>query len=98
MSLKTDLEGKSNDSVENFDALVPDRQARAELGDLSAMSFWRYDRHPEKAPAGWGPPLKLGGRNYRSRRMLERVKANLVQAAQERGRAKVRIAADEVSP
>ena len=70
------------------DVLVPEAEARRELGGLSAMSFWRYDHYPEKAPPGWAPAIKIGSRNYRSRRMLEAVKANLVKAAQERSKAR----------
>ena len=70
-----------------YDELVPDAQARRELGNVTAMSFWRYDRHPERAPPGWQPAIKIGSRNYRSRRMLEAVKANLLRAAVERSKA-----------
>jgi hypothetical protein len=73
---------------EDFDSLVPESQARRELGDVSAMTFWRWDHFPERAPPGWELPAKIGQRNYRSRRMLEAVKENLARAAQQRARAR----------
>jgi hypothetical protein len=71
----------------DFDQLVPDPQARVELGNVTAMTFWRWDRDPAMAELGWSPPVKIGRRNYRSRRMLEAVKANLISAAAERSKA-----------
>jgi len=75
-----------------FDSLVPEAQARRELGDVSAMTTWRWDNDPEKEPPGWQPAIKLGGRNYRSRRMVETVKTNLIQAAIERSKARAKSA------
>jgi hypothetical protein len=71
---------------QDFDSFVPESQARRELGDVSSMQFWRFDHIPERAPPGWELPVKIGKRNYRSRRMLETVKANLMRAAQQRAR------------
>ena len=73
-----------------YDELVPERDARRELGNVSVMTFWRWDNFPEKAPPGWEAPIKVGSRNTRSRRMLERVKANLKRAALERAAAEAR--------
>jgi hypothetical protein len=33
--------------TDKVDQLVPDRLARAELGGLTAMTFWRRDSQPE---------------------------------------------------
>jgi hypothetical protein len=74
----------------NLDSLVPESQARQELGNLSAMSFWRYDHYPDKAPPGWQPAIKIGPRNYRSRIMLELVKSNLAAEARQRARSQMR--------
>ena len=64
-----------------FDEFVPDPQVRRELGGISHMTTHRWDGDSEKAPLGWQPPVKMGGRNYRTRRMVETVKANLLKAA-----------------
>ncbi|HZN30466.1 MAG TPA: hypothetical protein VFB88_14000 [Xanthobacteraceae bacterium] len=71
-------------SIPDFDQLVPDPQARAELGNVTAMTFWRWDRDPAMAELGWSPPVKIGRRNYRSRRVIERVKAALIEQAMKR--------------
>jgi hypothetical protein len=75
------------DNQHEYDELVPERQARRELGNVSVMTFWRWDTRPETAPPGWERAIKVGSRNTRSRRMLETVKANLARAARGRGRA-----------
>lgn len=69
------------DGMDDHDTLVPDHIARAELGDLTAMSFYRRDRNPE---ADWPKKIKWHGRNYRSRAELERFKANLLARAMKR--------------
>jgi hypothetical protein len=61
-----------------IDQLVPDRLARAELGGVTAMTFYRRDSNPE---AGWPPKIKMGNRNYRSRRALEEYKQRLMAEA-----------------
>jgi hypothetical protein len=61
-------------STFDFDQLVPDPQVRRELGGISAMTLWRWDRHPDKAPPGWESPVKIGKRNYRRRSAVEAVK------------------------
>jgi hypothetical protein len=58
----------------SYNELVSDAQARRELGGISAMTLWRWDHDPAKAPPGWQLPIKIGTRNYRTRRMLETVK------------------------
>jgi hypothetical protein len=73
---------KTPDAVEAaHDSLVPDRLVRAEL-NIAAMTSWRWDRDPKMISLGWPPPIRIGaGRKYRSRRMLEEFKANLVRRA-----------------
>jgi hypothetical protein len=74
------------ESKPQFDEFVPDPQVRKELGNLSHMTPYRWDRNPETAPPGWQPPVKIGRRNHRTRSMVETVKANLLKAAiQQRG-------------
>jgi hypothetical protein len=75
MHFKADIDPAGNaPGVENFDSLVPDRQVRQELGGISAMTAWRWDHEPERAPPGWEPPVKIGKRNYRRRSAIEAVK------------------------
>ena len=64
-----------------FDELVPDPQVRKELGGLSEMTPWRWDNDPTKAPEGWEPPIRIGNRKFRTRGMVETVKANLLRLA-----------------
>jgi hypothetical protein len=68
-------------TADEFDVLVPDPQVRKELGDLSEVTSWRWDKYPEKAPRGWAPPIYIGPRKFRTRRMVEEVKANLIRRA-----------------
>lgn len=60
-----------------FDELVPDAQARRELGGVTSMTFHRWDRGLTKPPPGWEPAIKICPRNHRRRKMLEAVKENL---------------------
>jgi hypothetical protein len=64
----------------NFDEFVPDPQTCREF-HVTSMTLWRWDHNPAKAPEGWPPAVKMGRRNFRSRKALEAVKANLLQAA-----------------
>jgi hypothetical protein len=64
--------------MDDHDTLVPDHIARAELGGLTAMSFYRRDSNPE---ADWPKKIKWHGRNYRSRQQLEQYKAKLMAQA-----------------
>ena len=57
--------------------LVKDSEARRELGGLSAMTFWRWDHDPARAPKGWEPRFEFGSRNFRKRSVLEAVKASV---------------------
>ena len=61
--------------AEKVDQLVPDRKAREELGGISAMSLWRWDRNPG---LGFPPAIRLNGRKYRSRAALDEFKQRLI--------------------
>ena len=65
----------------DFDELVADPQMRRELGGISDMTTWRRDHDLARAPNGWELPIRIGSRRkYRTRRMIERVKAALFEA------------------
>jgi hypothetical protein len=70
--------------MQSYDELVPDAQARLEVGGVSEMTFWRYDNIPGKAPPGWPPAVKMNRRNFRSRKQLEAFKTGLFAAAASR--------------
>jgi hypothetical protein len=67
--------------VTDFDQLVPDSQARAELGGISVMTAWRYDRDEKMLKLGWPFPIKIGKRNFRSRKAIESFKAAVQEDA-----------------
>jgi len=62
------------------DGFIPDTKVRAQLG-VTEMTTWRWDHHPETAPEGWPPRIKMGRRNYRNREQFEAFKASLTQVA-----------------
>jgi hypothetical protein len=70
-----------NRTAEDGDSFVPDRVVRQEIGDITVMTLWRWDRDPEMIALGWPPKIQIGARNYRSRRQLEHFKANLMRRA-----------------
>jgi hypothetical protein len=72
---------KSTRRTDEHDALVPDHVVRQEVGGVSRMSLWRWDRDPAMAALGWPTGIELNGRRYRSRRGLETFKANLMAKA-----------------
>jgi hypothetical protein len=53
------------------DEFVPDRQVRREVGGVSDMTLWRWDRDPQMAELGWPPPVKIRKRKFRPRKQLE---------------------------
>jgi hypothetical protein len=61
------------------DRLVPDAIARAELGGVSKMTWWRWDHDPHLAELGFPIAINLNGRVYRTRAQLEAFKARLMQ-------------------
>jgi hypothetical protein len=60
------------------DVLVPDAQVLKELGGITSMTLWRYDHD---ASMNFPPPVRLGKRKFRSRKMLEEFKAQLLRRA-----------------
>jgi hypothetical protein len=64
-----------------IDELVPDAQVRRELGGVSEMTIWRWDRDSNMADLGWPPPVKIRKRKFRPRKQLEAFKANLLREA-----------------
>jgi hypothetical protein len=61
----------------DHDELVPDPQVCREL-HRSSMTLWRWDRD---AGLHFPPPVKIRGRNYRSRRALEEFKQRMLREA-----------------
>jgi hypothetical protein len=74
----------ANVKSEKFDEFVKDRDVRRELGGLTEITLYRWDRGITEAPEGWEPPILIGRSHYRRRSMVETVKANLVKAAAKR--------------
>jgi hypothetical protein len=66
----------------DFEELVGDPQMRRELGGIFDMTTWRWDHDIARAPNGWELPIRIGSRRkYRTRGMIERIKAALFKAA-----------------
>ena len=63
-----------------YDEFAPDLKVCEELG-VTAMTLWRWDHDPAKAALGWPPPIRIGPRKFRSRKLLEEFKAAMVQRA-----------------
>jgi hypothetical protein len=63
------------------DSLMPDSDFRAELGGISKMTLWRWDRDAGLAEQGFPPAIRIRERSYRSRRALELFKQHLLQQA-----------------
>ena len=59
------------------DQHVPDPQVCRELG-ITSMSLWRYDHD---ATLNFPPPIKIRNRNFRSRRLLEAWKEEMLRRA-----------------
>jgi len=58
----------------DHDELVVDKQARRECGNVSRMTFYRWERDPELQ---FPPAVKINKRNYRWRSQLEEFKQKL---------------------
>jgi hypothetical protein len=65
------------------DKLVPDPVVQKEFG-IGPMGLWRWDQDPR---VGFPPRIKIGPRNYRSRRAIEEFKARLLRKAVENQQA-----------
>ena len=59
------------------DKLVPDPAVCREFG-IIPMTLWRWDQDPR---VGFPPKIKIGTKNYRSRRLIEEFKAELLRKA-----------------
>jgi hypothetical protein len=62
----------------DIDTLVPDPKVREELGGISPMAMWRWERDPN---LDFPPAVYVRGRKFRSRHQLETFKANLLKLA-----------------
>jgi hypothetical protein len=60
-----------------YDELVADKQVRREVGGITPMCAWRWDRSDKMRAIGWPAPIKIGRRTYRSRQALEAFKQNI---------------------
>jgi hypothetical protein len=73
--------------AKGIDSLVPDPQVRTELGNISNMTWWRWQEDEALIALGLPPPVKVRDRVFRFRKQLERFKNNLMlQAIKERSR------------
>jgi hypothetical protein len=63
------------------DVLVPDPVVRQELGGISEMTLFRYDKDAELKALGFPPKITIRNRNYRSRKHLEAFKTELIRRA-----------------
>lgn len=68
--------------------LVPDPVVAKEF-NVTPMTIWRWTGD---ASMGFPPPIKINGRNYRSRNHLENYKRKLIDAAIEKQRRQQAIA------
>jgi len=69
---------EQDDKPDTFDTFVPDNLVALELGGVSLMTLYRWSNDPN---IDFPPPIKMNGRNYRSRRKIERFKKRLQQQA-----------------
>jgi predicted DNA-binding transcriptional regulator AlpA len=65
----------SEDVADVTDTFVPDPQVWKELG-ISSMTGWRWQRDPD---LNFPPRIQIRGRNFRSRKQLERWKAEMLR-------------------
>ena len=85
-ALKSSAAAVAAPSDNEPDTLVPDPVVRHELGDISEMTLYRYDKDPDLGALGWPPKITIRKRNFRSRRLLEAFKHAMMQKAiKERG-------------
>jgi hypothetical protein len=65
------------DRMDDHDTLVPGPQVEREFG-VTAMTLWRWDQNKS---LGFPPAIRINGRTYRSRQMLEAFKQRLLAQA-----------------
>ena len=63
--------------MRDADEFVPDPQVQKEF-NVTSMTLFRWDRDPD---LGFPPKIKIRDKNYRSRRQLEKFKADLIAKA-----------------
>jgi hypothetical protein len=73
-----DQEDREDQEDQEPDQLVPDAQVRRELGNITAMTLFRWGEDPS---LNLPPKIKIYNRNYRSRKLLEAFKALLLAEA-----------------
>jgi hypothetical protein len=66
------------DKIQDRDELVPDKIVRAELGDITPMALWRWERDPD---LNFPPPIVIRKRKFRSRLAVEAFKQRLIGKA-----------------
>lgn len=69
--------GNGDEDSATPEILVPDPQVWREF-NVSSMTLARWTADPT---LGFPPPLKINGRNFRSRRLLEKFKEDLLRKA-----------------
>ena len=65
----------SDEGADLADTFIPDPQVWKELG-ISSMTGWRWQRDPG---LNFPPAIQIRGRNFRSRRQLERWKDEMLR-------------------
>jgi hypothetical protein len=90
---KFDGAQKMIDEIDKHDELVAERQVRAEFGNVSAMTVYRWDNDERMKKLGWPPALRIQNRKFRSRRAIEIFKQKLQRQAIATAKAKPRGAA-----
>jgi hypothetical protein len=63
-----------------FDEWVPDVRVQAEF-NISAMTLFRWDQDEHLRELGFPPPIYMRGKKFRSRQLLEKFKASMLNAA-----------------
>jgi predicted DNA-binding transcriptional regulator AlpA len=64
-------------SADQPDQFIPDPEVWREFG-ITPMTGWRWSRDPR---LGFPPVIKIGRRNFRSRKQLEAFKSRLLRKA-----------------
>jgi hypothetical protein len=62
-------------------ALISDTDIRRDLGGLSRMAIWRWDRDSSMAKIGWPPPELVNGRKHRNAEKYESFRGRLAREA-----------------
>jgi hypothetical protein len=68
--------------AEKPDELVPDAQAKRELGVTNNMTWWRMERDEKLLELGFPPPVRVRNKKFRFRSRLENYKRRLWERAE----------------